>query len=89
MKTIRLFLRVPRQDIVRLCSIVEGYEGVAIIRTIASQDGLLELLVAPAFRATALTLLSALAQEIDLILLKPDEQPRSPGIRSDKSAREA
>jgi hypothetical protein len=89
MHTIRLFLRVPRQNIVRLCGIVEGYEGVAILRTIASQEGLLELLVAPAFCATALTLLTALAQEMELTLLDPDAQPFSAGTLSNGRSHEA
>jgi hypothetical protein len=89
MHTIRLLLRVPRQNIVRLCSIIEGYEGVAILRTIASQEGLLELLVAPAFRATVLTLLTALAQEMELTLLDPDVQPFSAVTLSNGRSHEA
>lgn len=86
MHTERLLLHVPRRDIVRLCSLLEGYEGIAVLRTIAPQEGLLELLVAPAFRTTALTLLTALAQEIDLRLLDADAQPRPAGLSSDANA---
>jgi hypothetical protein len=52
-----------------LCSIVAGYEGVAVVRTIDSRQGLVELLVAPAFYVTALTLLHALTQDMDLHLI--------------------
>jgi hypothetical protein len=46
-----------------------GYEGVAIVRTVAPQQGLVVLLVAPAFYRTALDILQALKQEMSLSLL--------------------
>lgn len=69
MDTVCLLLRIPRRDIGLLCSIVAGYEGVAVVRTVDSGQGLVELLVAPAFYATALTLLHALTQDMDLHLI--------------------
>ena len=69
MDTDRLLLRLPRRNIALLCSIVEGYEGVAIVRTLDSDQGLLELLIAPAFRATALALLHVLAKDMELCLI--------------------
>jgi hypothetical protein len=73
MDTVRLLLRIPRCDIVLLCSIVAGYEGVAVVRTVDPSQGLVELLVAPAFHTTALTLLHALAQDMDLHLVDAGE----------------
>jgi len=46
-----------------------GYEGVAIVRTIAPAQGLVALLVAPAFYAVAVDILQALAQDMSLCLL--------------------
>lgn len=66
METVCLLLQAPRRNIVRLCSIIEGYEGVAILRTVNAAQGLLELLVAPAFHDTARALLHALAHDMDL-----------------------
>jgi hypothetical protein len=66
METICLLLHTPRSNIVRLCSIIEGYEGVAVLRTVNAAQGLLELLVAPAFHDTARSLLHALAHEMNL-----------------------
>jgi hypothetical protein len=60
-----------------LCSIVAGYEGVAVVRTVDSGQGLVELLVAPAFYATALTLLHALTQDMDLQLVDAGETQSS------------
>lgn len=73
MDAVRLLLRAPRQNIVRLCSLLEGYEGMAILRTIDPGQGLLELLVAPAFHCTALELLQSLADEMELDLLEPQK----------------
>jgi hypothetical protein len=46
-----------------------GYEGVAVVRTVAPSRGLVELLVAPAFYTVALDILQALTQEMPLCLL--------------------
>ena len=79
MDTVRLLLQVPRRNIVRLCSIIEGYEGMAILRTIDPTQGLLELLIAPAFHATALCLLHTLGQELDLCLIDTGESSPTDG----------
>ena len=69
MDTRRVLIQVARADIGLLCSLIAGYEGVAIVRTIDPRQGLVELLVAPAFYPTALAILQALAQEMSLCLL--------------------
>ena len=69
MDTRCVLVRVARHDIGLLCSFMAGYEGVAIVRTIAPSQGLVELLVAPAFYAVALDILQALAQDMPLCLL--------------------
>jgi len=73
MDTVCLRLHAPRQNIVLLCSIIEGYEGMAILRTVNAAQGLLELLVAPAFRDTALSLLRALAYEMDVHVIDANQ----------------
>jgi len=69
MDTRCVLVRVARHDIGLLCSLMAGYEGVAIVRTIAPRQGLVELLVAPAFYSVALDILRALAQDMSLRLL--------------------
>lgn len=66
----RLLLRTPRQNIVRLCTLLEGYEGMAVLRTIDAAQGLLELLIAPAFRGTMQQILQSLANEMELAVLE-------------------
>lgn len=70
METVRILLRAPRRNIVALCSIIEGYEGAAILRTVDATQGLLELLVAPAFREMTHALIQALAHDMELHVLE-------------------
>jgi len=46
-----------------------GYEGVAIVRTVDPKQGLVVLLVAPAFYTTVLDIVQALSQEMPLYRL--------------------
>jgi hypothetical protein len=69
MDTRCVLVRVERHDIGLLCSLMAGYEGVAIVRTVDPQQGLVALLVAPAFYRTVLDIIRALAQEMPLCLL--------------------
>ena len=77
MDTVCILLRAPRHHIGLLCSLIEGYEGVAVLRTVDPVQGLLELLVAPAFHSTALTVVRALAQDLDLCLIDAGNVPTS------------
>ena len=66
-------MQVRRRDIALLCNLVGTYEGLGIVRTLDAAQGLVELMVAPAFYDTALALLHDLArEEIPLRIL---EQP--------------
>ena len=76
MDTRCVLVRVARHDIGLLCSLMAGYEGVAIVRTMDPGQGLVELLVAPAFYPTALDILQALTQEISLCLLNAEAEER-------------
>ena len=69
MDTRCLLVRVERHDIGWLCSLMAGYEGVAIVRTVDPKQGLVALLVAPAFYMTVLDIIQALSQEMSLCLL--------------------
>jgi len=69
MDTRCVLARVKRHDIGVLCSLMAGYEGVAIVRTVDPKQGLVALLVAPAFYMTVLDIIQALSQEMPLCLL--------------------
>jgi len=68
MDTRCVLVRVERHDIGLLCSLMAGYEGVAIVRTVDPKQGLVALLVAPAFYTAVLDIIQALSQEMPLSL---------------------
>ena len=74
MDVVRLQIQVQGRDIAFLCNLVGSYEGLGIVRTLDADQGIVEMMIAPAFRETALSLLDSLSQEeIPLhILNRPD-----------------
>jgi len=60
-----------------------GYEGVAIVRTVDPKQGLVALLVAPAFYTTVLDIVQALSQEMPLSLLTTEAGDIPEGVRLD------
>lgn len=69
MEIVSLHIQIASHDIALFCNLMAGYEGVAIVRTLDPGNGHLELLVAPDFRATAMTLLHVFSQEMTIQLL--------------------
>jgi hypothetical protein len=77
MDTRCVLVRVARHDIGLLCSLMAGYEGVAMVRTVDPQQGVVALLVAPAFYTTVLDIVQALSQEMPLCLVETEDRPES------------
>ena len=77
-----VLVRVERHDIGLLCSFMAGYEGVAIVRTVDPKQGLVALLVAPAFYMTVLDIIRALSQEMPLCLLTTEAGDRHESVRA-------
>ena len=73
MDVVHLQIQVQRRDIAFFCNLVGSYEGVGVVRTLDARQGIVEMMIAPAFRETALALLDHLSQgEIPLrILTRP------------------
>jgi uncharacterized protein DUF4911 len=74
MDTRCVLVHVERHDIGLLCSLMAGYEGVAIVRTVDPKQGLVAFLVAPAFYMTVLDIIQALSQEMPLRLLRTEAE---------------
>ena len=71
MDVVQVLVQVRRRDIAFLCNLVGSYEGLGIVRTLDAAQGIVELMIAPAFYDTALTLLHELSrEEIPLRILK-------------------
>lgn len=69
-----MLVQVRRRDIAFLCNLLGTYEGLGIVRTLDAAQGIVELMIAPAFYDIALTLLHDLAQgEIPLRILEQPE----------------
>jgi hypothetical protein len=81
MDTRCVLVRVERHDIGLLCSFMAGYEGVAIVRTVDPKQGLVALLVAPAFYRTVLDIIRALSQEMPLCLLMTEASDMQESVR--------
>lgn len=61
----RCFL-LPRREICTLRFLLEGYDGLAFLRTLDAQQALVEIGWSPSRRVDALALLAALGGEISL-----------------------
>ncbi|HWP67422.1 MAG TPA: DUF4911 domain-containing protein [Candidatus Limnocylindria bacterium] len=70
-----IFLLVPRAEIGYVKFIFESYEGIAVLRTIDRQQGLLVVLAVPDGLAQARRVVAALAEEIGC-----REVPRPPDV---------
>ena len=76
MDVVQFLVQVRRHDIALLCNLVGSYEGLGLIRTLDAAQGIVELMIAPAFYNTTLTLLHDLAQnELPLRILKQPAPP--------------
>ncbi len=62
--TVMMFVRVDPKRIVDLKSLLEGYEGLLVVRTQDPEEGIVQLLVSPDFRADVEAILADLSQRI-------------------------
>ncbi len=74
------FYRLPHRRIVELLFLLEGYEGMAVPRTLDKEQGIVELLIAPAFLPQLEALLAALGPELEITAIPKPEHTRSPSI---------
>ena len=59
-------IEVDKKDIAYIVSIFDGYENLAVVRTLDSSSGLIELLVSPNYLDDTRKLIDALSKEIPL-----------------------
>ena len=62
-------IEVDKKDIAYIVSIFDGYENLAVVRTLDSSRGLIELLISPSYLEDTRKLIDALSKEIPLRLL--------------------
>jgi len=71
MECTKKILSVKKEDIAFLKFILEGYDGLSIMRTLEPKQGLVILHIAPGAEQEVHTLLRALSQEIELHEITP------------------
>lgn len=67
--TIQIQIEIPKEEIGYLVSLFEGYDSLAVARTLDNKRGLMELMVAPDFLDETRRLLEAIKLEIPLRIL--------------------
>lgn len=77
MDTIRILARIAKKEIIYVNSLIEAYEGMAVMRTVNAERGLIEFQVSPHYLDDMQLLLKALSREISISLLKTDEPPQT------------
>jgi len=63
-------VEVDKKDIAYIVSIFEGYDCLAVVRTIDSSRGLIELMISPDFLEDTRRLTEALSKEIPFNIIK-------------------
>jgi hypothetical protein len=66
MDTIPYRAKINKNQIGFINSIIEGYDGIAVVRTLDPKEGILELWVSPFFEAITTEVMNNLAEEIGL-----------------------
>jgi len=74
------FYRLPHERIVDLIFLLEGYEGMAVPRTLDKEQGIIELLIAPDFLPELETLLRELREEIPITEIPRPDHTKSKSI---------
>jgi hypothetical protein len=59
-------IEVDKKDIAYIVSIFDGYENLAVVRTLDASNGLIELLVSPDYLEDTRKLIDALSKEIPI-----------------------
>ncbi len=67
--TIQWQLEVDKKDIAYIVSVFEGYDNLAVVRTLDPSRGLIELMIAPDFLEDTRKLVDGLSKEIPLRVL--------------------
>ncbi|UCC66784.1 MAG: DUF4911 domain-containing protein [Deltaproteobacteria bacterium] len=71
MDTIALFVQIPSREIAFLTFVLDSYEGVATIRTVDPEKGIVELMVSPHQKEEIKEILSSLGDEFPIRYLTP------------------
>lgn len=68
--TYTITAKIPPREIGYVNALVEGYEGIGVLRTIDAKEGIIEFWVVPFFETIYLTLIEKLKSEISLEIIE-------------------
>jgi len=68
--TLKVLIRIPRQEIAYFNFLLESYEGLASVRTLEAKEGIMELHVPPELLEELRRFLEGLKEEMDLRCLE-------------------
>ena len=71
METIQKYFRVERKNIAFLKFVLEACDGVAVMRTLESHEGVVELMIAPDFERDVKEILYGLRDEFEVQSIEP------------------
>ena len=71
MDTVQKYFKVERKNIAFLKFILEAYEGMAVMRTLDPQAGVVELMIAPNFEKEVEAVLDDLRGELEVQPIDP------------------
>ena len=62
--SIQWFLEVDKKDIAYIVSVFEGYDNLAIVRTVDPAQSIIELIISPSYLEDTRQLIDALSKEV-------------------------
>jgi hypothetical protein len=75
METIRRYYQIDRKEICFVKSIIEAYDGMAVLRTVDPKKAVIEFSVAPGCEEELKKILDDLRNSISIEVIKGDMQP--------------
>ena len=71
--SIQWLLEVDKKDIAYIVSIFEGYDNLAVVRTIDPARSIIELIISPDYLEDTRRLVDSLSKELHVRKVKPEE----------------
>ena len=74
MDTVNIFIRIPPEELVFLCGIIESHDDLAVVKTLDSNAGLAVIMTSPGFKDSLISLLQSIADDTRLEILQQEEK---------------
>ena len=78
MNTVQKYFQVSPEDMAYVKFIVESYEGLAVLRTLNANQGIMEWMIPPDLLTEAEKLIESLRGEVTILSLPPPRNTDSP-----------